>query len=139
MVQFLQQINLEVIGYILLFPIFFVWLLWIIHTTIDITRRTDSLLVEFCCILLAAFLWPLGWLLYLVFRPYNTLLEKQVYNSIIANSQECLECGWINNINNHYCVNCGAELKIKCKECKKEYYKWYEFCPYCSAPNIELD
>jgi len=135
----LSMLDIRLIGYILLFPIFFLWVIWIIHTTIDIVRRTDSLLYEICCMMLATFLWPLGWFIYLIIRPKFTLEEKAVFGAILANSQECLKCWYQNHQNFHYCVNCGEELKLTCKECKKQYYRWYDYCPHCGAPNIETE
>jgi len=137
--HFLTNLNVTLIGYAILFPIFFLWVLWIIHTTIDVIRRTDNIFYEICCMTLVAFGGPIGWLIYLVIRPKFTLEEKAVHQAILANSQECLNCWQQNPLNYKYCVNCWQELKVLCKECKKEYYKWYDYCPYCSAPNIESD
>ncbi len=135
--QIKVNFNLIWIWYILLFPLFFVWIIWIIHTAIDIIRRTDNIFFELFCIILVTFTWPLWWLLYLVIRPKFTLEEIVVHEAILTSVQECFKCWQLNNLSHKYCINCWEELKIKCKECGKEYYRWYWYCPYCSAPNIE--
>ena len=135
---YITDLNTTLIGYIILFPIFFLWIYWIIFTTVDIVRKTDNIIIEFFCIILVAFLWPLWWLIYLAIRPKLTLEEKAIQEALLANFQECLNCWQQNPLNYRYCINCWSELKTVCKECKKEYYKGYSYCPYCSAPNIDI-
>jgi len=129
--------DVSLAAYILLSPLVFLWIVWVIHTTVDIVRRTDSIVFELFCMILAALLWPIGWIIYFIIRPPLLLSEKMANEAILANVQECLNCSHLNLHSHKHCVNCWEELKTTCKECKKEYYKWYEYCPNCWAPNIE--
>jgi len=131
-------ISFKTIGYILLLPIAFFWVWWILYVTRDISNRTENILYEIFSILLAFVLWPVGLLLYLVIRPYHTLYEKKILDSMLTKTEECPSCWTINNNTNKYCVGCWEKLKTECKECKKEYYNQYEYCPHCGAPNLEL-
>jgi len=132
-----QFVSLQFIGYILLFPIVFLWIWGILYVTRDISHRTENFIYELFCILVAFALWPIWLLLYLVIRPYYTIVERNIQQAKLADTQECLECWAINHHANKHCVNCWENLKLECKECKKEYYKWYDYCPHCWAPNIE--
>lgn len=131
-------ISIDAIGYILLWPVVFFWVWWILYVTRDISNRTENILYEIFSILLAFALWPIGLLLYLVIRPYYTLYEKKVFDYILAKTQECPNCGTLNDNHHKYCTWCGEKLKIECKECKKEYFNQYEYCPHCGAPNLDL-
>lgn len=138
LVHLANIVSLNTIGYIVLLPVVLFWVWWILYVTRDISHRTENILYEIFSILLAFLLWPVGLLLYLVIRPYHTIYEKKLLENLITKTQECPECWTINNESNKYCVWCGEKLKIECKECKKEYYNQYEYCPHCGAPNLEL-
>jgi uncharacterized OB-fold protein len=76
---------------------------------------------------------------YLVLRPYYTLEEKKLFNIIDNFSRECVNCGYLNYKENVFCVSCGEKLIVKCKECWKNYYRLDDYCPFCGAPNLELE
>ena len=135
----LSNINFDanLVTYVLLSPLVFVWVIWVIHTTVDIVRRTDSIMFELFCMILVTLLWPIGWIIYLIIRPPLLQLEKMANEAVLSNVQECLNCSHFNLHSHKYCVNCWEELKTTCKECRREYSKWYEYCPHCWAPNIE--
>ena len=136
--QLTHLISFNAIGYILLGPVVFLWVWWILYVTRDISNRTENILYEIFCILLAFALGPIWLLLYLVVRPYHTLYEKKLLDSLLTKTQECPACWMINDHPNKYCVACWEKLKTECKECKKEYYNQYEYCPHCGAPNLDL-
>ena len=128
-----QFISLQIVGYILLFPVVFLWIWGILYVTRDVSHRTDSLMYELFCILIAFVLWPIWLLLYLVIRPYHTIVEASVHQAILSNTQECLECWSVNHHTNKHCVNCWEKLKLECKECKKEmwHHGGNHFCFDC--------
>jgi len=131
-------ISLNNIGYILLWPLAFFWVWWILYVTRDISNRTENIIYEIFCILLAFLLWPIGVLIYLVIRPYYNLNEKKILESLLVHTQECPNCEILNDTSAKYCIWCWEKLKTICKECKKEFYIQNEYCPHCGAPNLEL-
>jgi len=140
--QLMANINFDIkyIGYILLFPFIAFWIWSVLYTTRDISHRTDSVLYQLFAILLV-FLWtPLVWFpLYFIIRPVRLQDDIAWRKSLENLSIECLECWTLNHKDNNFCVNCWEDLKIDCKECKNKYYSWYDYCPYCGAPNLEIE
>ena len=131
-------ININLIWYILLFPFIFFWIWSILFIVRDISHRTNSLIYQ----LFAILLWTIPWIwfmLYFVFRPYRSLDDKEWRLSINTLSIQCLDCWELNHKDNKFCTNCWDWLTTDCKECTKKYYKWYDYCPYCGAPNLELE
>jgi len=132
-------INIKLVWYILLFPIVLFWVRTILYTVKDISHRTSSFIYQVFSILVVALLWPCIWFpLYLIFRPIRLLDDIARRKSIESLSIECLWCWELNYKDNSFCINCWEKLFTECKECKKHYYKWYGYCPYCGAPNLEV-
>ena len=130
--------NINLIWYILLFPFIFIWIRSILFVTRDISHRTDSLIYQIFCILLSSI--PIvGFMLYFIFRPIRLTDDIIWRKSINTLAIQCNECWEFNNRNNIYCTSCWEKLTITCKECSKQYYNWYDYCPYCWAPNLELE
>ncbi len=118
--------------------LWFIWIWSIIWVAIDISRRSDSFFVQIFSILVATFWWPIIWLmLYFLIRPPYYLYDKNWWREVIINySIECGECGELNPKEFDFCIKCGNKLKTTCKQCGKKYGYYYEYCPYCGAPNI---
>ncbi len=119
----------------------------IIRVARNVSQRTESLGIQILCIIIATLGWPIGWLLYLVIRPeHNTVLQNtsrqyanednNILREIIPWEIICTHCSTHNNEKYSYCTNCGKELKMKCKECKKAINPNFEYCGYCWAPNL---
>ena len=132
--------DLKYVGYILLFPFVAFWIWTVLYTTKDISHRTDNIWYQLFSILLVFLFTPFVWFpLYLIFRPVR-LQDDVAWRKAVENlSIECLDCWHLNYKDNNFCVNCWVDLKIECKECKKKYYMWYDYCPHCGAPNLEID
>lgn len=140
--QILANISFDMkyIWYIILFPIVLFWIWAVLYTTKDISHRTDNILYQLFAILLVFFWTPFIWFpLYFIIRPVRLKDEYIWRKSLETLSVECLDCWTLNNKENNFCVNCWTDLKIECKECKVKYYLWYDYCPYCWAPNLDLD
>ncbi len=118
--------------------IWFFWIWSIIWVAVDISRRSDSLLLQVISILIATFWWPVIWLMiYFLIRPPYYLYDKSWRRDVIINySIECVNCGELNPKDYNNCIRCWDKLKTKCKQCSKEFAKRYEYCPWCGGPNI---
>jgi len=101
---------------------FIVWiaiLIWIIK---DITNRTENILFQIFCIALILFFTPIFWFfLYIIIRPWKTLLEA--YYEEVDWNLEFLQ----SQIKNKYDII----DKIICPSCKNEILENFKYCPIC--------
>ena len=133
-----QNISVDIIWYIVLYPFMVFWIWNILYTTKDISHRTNNIFYQILCILIVTAWTPLIWFpLYFIIRPYRKIDDIFWRKHIEILWKECIECWEINYINNNFCTSCWYKLNIECKECKKEYNKIDDYCPYCWAPNLE--
>lgn len=133
-----ENIGLDIVWYIILYPFMIFWVRSILYTTKDISHRTDSISYQMFCILVVTIWTPFIWFpLYFILRPYRTLDDTFRRKHIESFWKECLECWQINHKDSKFCISCWNKLDTSCKECKKEYSKSNEYCPYCWAPNLE--
>ena len=70
----LVQSSLILLGAVVIFLVF--------YATRDILLRTNSFLYMFICIVLVAVLPIIGFMLYLLIRPTQTLREREVYELV---------------------------------------------------------
>ncbi len=131
---------MEVSIYVLLSPIIILWIRCILWTAKDITNRTENFGYQILCVILVAIWSPFVWFpLYLIIRPSVLLSDKWWKESIQILSNQCMECDAYNDKNNIFCTDCGAGLRIECKECGEKYYNGYNYCVKCGAPNLDID
>jgi RNA polymerase subunit RPABC4/transcription elongation factor Spt4 len=106
----------------------------------DIRQRSrDWLAITLACVLVLVF--PVvGWILYLMIRPKNTLaevydraLEEEALLRELEGTIACQACGvpakeeWV------YCPNCHAQLQHSCASCGKLVRNEWEICVYCGV------
>ena len=115
------------------------WVLAIIRVVKDISARTSNFGFQILSIIIIVLFTPIIWLpLYLAIRPINYKYDKfPRRESLAIQSTWCQNCELLNPVNYNNCVNCGTNLKNKCKECKFKFSKNYDYCPECGAPNID--
>lgn len=113
--------------------------LTIIGVAKDIMARTNRLSLQIFSLLLVTLLSPvIGLPIYLVIRPIGYKHDRLPWReAAVMNLVVCYNCGTLNPKDHECCLACGEALKIKCKQCNKNYPHSYGYCSYCGAPNIE--
>ena len=120
--------------------IFAFWIAMGIWTFNDIRSRTgDWLAILLACVLVLIF--PIvGWVLYLMIRPKQTLaevydraLEEESLLREIEETVACPTCGVPAKENWVYCPNCHSQLQHSCPTCGNLVRNEWEICVYCGA------
>jgi RNA polymerase subunit RPABC4/transcription elongation factor Spt4 len=124
----------------------FVFAFWIamgIWTFNDIrTRSRDWLAILLACVLVLLF--PVvGWVLYLMIRPKETLaevydraLEEEALLREIEESMACSTCGVPVKENWVYCPQCHGQLQHSCPTCANLVRNDWDICVYCGANQL---
>ncbi len=123
-------ITLAIAGYFVL-----LWIAITIWVARDAIHRSHSSFFHFFSLLLNVFLPFLGAVLYLVFRPSHSLLEKY-YEELERRAfgerpYACFFCGHLNGVDAKFCIECGESLHDICRECQKETLRGANFCEHC--------
>lgn len=120
--------------------LFAFWVAMGIWTFNDIRTRTrDWLAILLACVLVLIF--PIvGWVLYTMIRPKETLaevydraLEEEALLREIEETLACHSCGvpvketWV------YCPNCHSQLQHSCPACGNLVRNEWDICVYCGA------
>lgn len=128
--------DLQIIwgGFLLL-----IWILTIFWVLRDAIARSNSRFYQIFSALLVTFLTPIvGLPLYLAFRPLVYKWERGYWREAMTKGVIiCPHCQNLTDENHNACVYCGENLKITCKECSHRFYRGYEYCPECWAPNLD--
>ncbi|MCL4860501.1 MAG: zinc ribbon domain-containing protein [Caldilineaceae bacterium] len=109
------------------------------------TRSRDWLVILLACVLVLVF--PVvGWVLYLMIRPKNTLadvydraLEEEALLRELEETMACQACGvpvkeaWV------YCPTCHTQLQHSCPSCSKLVRNEWEICVFCGAEQLAVD
>lgn len=128
--------DLQIIwgGFLLL-----IWILTIFWVLRDAIARSNSRFYQIFSALLVTVLTPIvGLPLYLAFRPLVYKWERGYWREAMTKGVIiCPHCQNLTDENHNACVYCGENLKITCKECSHRFYRGYEYCPECWAPNLD--
>jgi hypothetical protein len=120
--------------------LFAFWIAMGIWTFNDIRSRSrDWLAILLACVLVLIF--PIvGWVLYLMIRPKETLaevydraLEEEALLREIEETLACPNCGVPAKENWVYCPNCHAQLQHSCPSCGNLVRNEWEICVFCGA------
>lgn len=120
--------------------LFAFWVAMGIWTFNDIRTRTrDWLAILLACVLVLVF--PIvGWVLYLMIRPKETLgevydraLEEEALLREIEETVACHSCGVPAKENWVYCPNCHSQLQHSCPACGNLVRNEWDICVYCGA------
>lgn len=132
------NINFLTVGLIVgaIFVIF--WLVVLDWVWLDSGERTTSKAARICYLLLVLILNILGWIIYLIIRPSQTIeqiywsdLERRYLKFETLELGDCPKCGTQLYPGYVYCPKCGIELKIKCGQCGTYIEKNSAYCPFC--------
>jgi len=115
------------------------WLALIYWTFSDIRTRSRDPVVWIFSSLLAAV--PLcGWVIYLILRPKETLmdaylrsLEEEALLQEIEERPVCPNCRLRVEPDYVVCPNCLTKLKAQCMACKRLIELDWTVCPYCAT------
>jgi hypothetical protein len=120
--------------------LFAFWIAMGIWTFNDIRARSrDWLAILLACTLVLIF--PIvGWVLYLMIRPKETLaevydraLEEEALLREIEETLACPSCGVPAKENWVYCPNCHAQLQHSCPSCGNLVRNEWEICVFCGT------
>lgn len=131
--------SLQNIVSIIIIILIFLWIISIIRTARDISRRTSNIFFQVICVLFVTLLTPIiGLPIYWAIRPIVFQNDRIPRREATASQLiVCHNCKTLNPKEYSCCVACGEHLKTKCKQCNTEYPHDYLYCNNCGAPNIE--
>lgn len=117
------------------------WIGLVVWTFRDIRARTRDIFAWLLATLLVLVLGPIGWLLYFLLRPRETLaqvydrqLEEEVLLRDITARRACPKCQAVTEADWLLCPHCGVELRRRCVECGRPLELDWIACPYCTTP-----
>jgi RNA polymerase subunit RPABC4/transcription elongation factor Spt4 len=117
------------------------WIGLVVWTFRDIRSRTRDVFAWLLATVLVLILGPIGWLLYFLLRPRETLaqvydrqLEEEVLLRDITVRRACPKCQAVTEAEWLLCPHCGVELRQKCADCGRPLELNWIACPYCTAP-----
>jgi len=117
------------------------WIGLVVWTFRDIRSRTRDVFAWLLATVLVLALGPIGWLLYFLLRPRETLaqvydrqLEEEVLLRDITVRRACPKCQAVTEAEWLLCPHCGVELRQKCADCGRPLELDWIACPYCTAP-----
>jgi len=116
------------------------WLGLVIWTFRDIRSRTRDLFAWLLAVLLVLIGGPIGWLLYFLLRPRETLaaaydrqLEEEALLRDITIRRACPSCQTVTEPDWQICPRCEEELRRTCGSCSRLLDLDWVACPYCTA------
>ena len=115
------------------------WVLTILWTIKDITGRTNNIFGQIVAVLLVWLGTPfLGLPIYLFLRPTRYKWDRIGWREALSvQVASCPACTRKNPLHHDFCVYCGQQVTVKCKECKSSYQWQYDYCSQCGAANVE--
>jgi predicted amidophosphoribosyltransferase len=112
----------------------------VIWTFRDIRARSRDFLAQILATLLVIVLPVIGFVVYLMLRPRETLaeayersLEQEALLQAIEEPEVCPGCGQRVKSDYLYCPACHTRLKKACPECGNPLHLRWALCPYCGA------
>ena len=112
----------------------------VIWTFRDIRARSRDFLAQILATLLVIVLPVIGFVVYLMLRPRETLaeayersLEQEALLQAIEEPEVCPGCGQRVKSDYLYCPACHTRLKKACPECGHPLHLRWSLCPYCGA------
>lgn len=134
-------VVLEVIVAVLTATLVAFWVGLAIWAFRDIRARTADVFAWILATLLVAITGPIGWLLYLLIRPRETLaevydrqLEEEALLRDITARRACPTCQSVTEPDWLVCPHCRTELRRRCGECGQPLDLDWVVCPHCATP-----
>ena len=132
------KINFKLVEIIFLLIFIIFWIVVLDWVWMDSGERTTNRKARIIYVLLVLFLNVIGWIIYLIIRPSQTIeqiywadLERRYLKYETAELDDCVKCGTQLYPGYTYCPKCGLEIKMKCRACGTYIEKDSDFCPFC--------
>jgi RNA polymerase subunit RPABC4/transcription elongation factor Spt4 len=117
------------------------WIGLVLWTFRDIRSRTRDVFAWILAILLVLIGGVIGWLLYFLLRPRETLasvydrqLEEEALLRDITTRRACPSCRTVTEPDWLICPHCRKELRQTCAGCGRALELDWIACPYCRTP-----
>jgi RNA polymerase subunit RPABC4/transcription elongation factor Spt4 len=111
-----------------------------IWTFRDIRARSRDVLAQMLATLLVIVLPIIGFVVYLMLRPRETLadayersLEQEALLQAIEEPEVCPGCGQRVRSDYLHCPDCHTRLKRACPACARPLHPQWSLCPYCGT------
>jgi len=115
------------------------WISLVVWTLKDIRSRTRDVFAWLLAVLLVLATGPIGWLLYSMLRPRETMaevydrqLEEEALLRDITTRRACPHCQAVTEPEWLVCPHCRTELRRTCAECGRALDLNWIACPYCT-------
>jgi hypothetical protein len=106
----------------------------------DIRARSRDILAQLLATLLVLVLPVIGFIVYLMLRPRETLadayersLEQEALLQAIEEPEVCPGCGQRVRVEYLFCPSCHTKLKRACPACNQPIHLRWALCPYCGS------
>jgi hypothetical protein len=106
----------------------------------DIRARSRDILAQLLATLLVLVLPVIGFMVYLMLRPRETLadayersLEQEALLQAIEEPEICPGCGQRVRVEYLFCPSCHTKLKRACPACSRPIHLRWALCPYCGS------
>lgn len=132
------NIDFKFVWNIFLYALIVFWFVVLYWVWLDSGDRTSNRTVRYLYVLLVASLNVVGWIIYLIIRPTQTIeeiywadLERRYLKYETAELGDCPRCGTQLYPGFTFCPNCKYKLKRRCERCEVLVDKKNKYCPYC--------
>jgi hypothetical protein len=106
----------------------------------DVRARSRDILAQLLATLLVLVLPVIGFIVYLMLRPRETLadayersLEQEALLQAIEEPEICPGCGQRVRVEYLFCPSCHTKLKRACPSCSRPIHLRWALCPYCGT------
>jgi RNA polymerase subunit RPABC4/transcription elongation factor Spt4 len=134
----IASIDFRFVWQIFLYALIVFWLVVLYWVWLDSGDRTTNTAVRYSYVFLVAVLNIIGWIIYLMIRPSQTIeeiywadLERRYLKYETAELGDCPKCGTQLYPGYTFCPNCKHKLKRRCIKCNVLVEKKNKYCPYC--------
>lgn len=139
------QIDFQLILRVLFLSVGAFWVFVLAWVWTDSGERTANSYARIGYLLLVLVFNILGWIIYLIIRPEETLeqaywsdLERRYLQYETAELGDCSECGRQIFPDFIFCPDCGLELKVECPGCNVYVDKKFQYCPLCRTKSNKI-
>jgi RNA polymerase subunit RPABC4/transcription elongation factor Spt4/F0F1-type ATP synthase membrane subunit c/vacuolar-type H+-ATPase subunit K len=120
------------------------WIGLIVWTARDVTARTRNAFARVLAVLVVFALHIFGFFVYLLFRPAQTIEERDELriehdllrqaaepDEVLDTARRCLVCGTVIADSFKFCPECRTEIRRACGGCGQLLELAWKNCPYC--------